>query len=232
MSHSDGPQEKPAQFFQALSGSALASVHPGEEPSLSALWAAVGKTRGLVEALLPGVGFLTVYALSADVVLSVSAPVIAAIAFILVRMIQRSPVLPALAGLVGIVASAAVALSSGRAEDNFVLGFYVNGVWIAALIVSLVLRRPLMGWVAATLVGDQRWRERPATKRIGTVATWMWLAMFIARLGVQLPLYYAGEVSALALAKLLMGIPLYATVLWLTWLLFRAVYHSGAPAAQ
>ncbi|MFT4775226.1 MAG: hypothetical protein ACI84A_000269, partial [Pontimonas sp.] len=103
----------------ALTKSALAVISPGETPSAAALWAAVGKTRGLVEALLPGLGFLVVYTLTLDVVLSVSAPVIAALAFIIARFLQKSPVLPAITGLVGIAGSAAVALYSGRAEDNF-----------------------------------------------------------------------------------------------------------------
>jgi hypothetical protein len=33
-------------------------------------------------------------------------------------------------------------------------------------------------------------------------------------------------VSTLAITKLMMGIPLYAAVLWLTWLLMRAVYRG------
>ena len=216
----------------ALTKSALAVISPGETPSAAALWAAVGKTRGLVEALLPGLGFLVVYTLTLDVVLSVSAPVIAALAFIIARFLQKSPVLPAITGLVGIAGSAAVALYSGRAEDNFLPGFIVNGVWIAALLVSLLARRPLLGWFAATLVSDEQWRSKPAVKRIGTIATWLWLAMFVARLSVQLHLYFAQAVSSLALAKLVMGVPLYATALWITLLLFRAVYHPDARKAQ
>lgn len=216
----------------ALNNSPLAVISPGETPSAAALWAAVGKTRGLVEALLPGLGFLVVYTLTLDVVLSVSAPVIAALVFIIVRFVQKSPVLPAITGLVGIAGSAALALYSGRAEDNFLLGFIVNGVWIAALLVSLLVRRPLLGWFAATLASDEQWRSKPAVKRIGTIATWLWLAMFVARLSVQLPLYFAQSVSALALAKLVMGVPLYATAVWITWLLFRAVYHSDVQKAQ
>jgi len=216
----------------ALNNSPLAVISPGETPSAAALWAAVGKTRGLVEALLPGLGFLVVYTLTLDVVLSVSAPVIAALVFIIVRFVQKSPVLPAITGLVGIAGSAALALYSGRAEDNFLLGFIVNGVWIAALLMSLLVRRPLLGWFAATLASDEQWRTKPAVKRIGTIATWLWLAMFVARLSVQLPLYFAQAVSALALAKLVMGVPLYATAVWITWLLFRAVYHSDVQKAQ
>ncbi len=217
---------------KALGDSALASVKPGETPTGEALWAAVGRTRGVVEALLPGIGFLLTYTVTQNLVWSVSAPLVVAIAFIFARLVQKSPVMPAVAGLVGIAASAGVALWSGRAEDNFVLGFVVNGLWVVGLLISLAVRRPLVGVFAGVLVGDESWRSDPATRLVATSATWLWVGVFSARLAVQLPLYFAGQVSALALAKLLMGIPLYAAALWFTWLLMRAVYRGREQKAQ
>lgn len=221
-----------ARVARALGDSALGSVKPGETPTADALWAAVGKTRGVIEALLPGLGFLLVYTLTQNLVWSVSAPLVVAVGFILARFLQKSPVMPAVAGLVGIGASAGVALWSGRAEDNFILGFVVNGLWVLGLLVSLAVRRPLVGVFAGVLVGDDQWRGDPATRLVATSATWLWVGVFSARLAVQLPLYFAGEVSALALAKLLMGIPLYAAALWFTWLLMRAVYRGREQKAQ
>jgi len=217
---------------KAAQGSKLGLVSPGEAPSGAALWSAVGKGRGLVESLSPGVGFLTVYTITADVFWSVGAPVVMAILFIAARLVMRSPVLPAIAGLVGISASAFVALSSGRAEDNFLLGFWVNAVWILALVVSILFRRPLVGWIVAVLRGHSGWREDAAIRRIGLVATWMWVGIFGTRLAVQLPLYAAGEVGALAVAKLVLGIPLYAAGLWFTWLFFRSVIHREPDQAE
>lgn len=220
------------RMAKALGDTAFASVKPGEAPTGEALWAAVGRTRGVVEALLPGIGFLLTYTMTQNLVWSVSAPLVVAIAFILARLVQKSPVMPAIAGLVGIAASAGVALWSGRAEDNFVLGFVVNGLWVVGLLISLAARRPLVGVFAGVLVGDESWRSDPGTRLVATGATWLWVGVFSARLAVQLPLYFAGQVSALALAKLLMGIPLYAAALWFTWLLMRAVYRGREQKAQ
>jgi hypothetical protein len=64
------------------------------------------------------------------------------------------------------------------------------------------------------------------------VATVLWIALFVGRLAVQLPLYFAGSVGALGVAKLVMGIPLYAAALWITWLLFRAVYQGKIQQSQ
>lgn len=210
----------------AVTQSAFGAVVPGEEPHADALWRALGGARGLVEALLPGIGFLVVYTWTQDLVWALAAPTAFAVGFILARVISKTPVMSAVAGLIGILASAMVALLSGRAEDNFLLGFVVNGIWIAAIVISLLIRRPLVGVVAALLTGDTNWRADIATRRVATAATWLWLGVFSARLAVQLPLYFAGAVSQLALAKLVMGIPLYAAALWITWLLMRAVYRG------
>lgn len=204
----------------------FAALTPGETPSAEALWQAVGKTRGLIEALAPGVGFLTVYTLTGNLLWSVSAPAGLAVVFILARVLSKTPVMSAIAGLIGIAASAGVALWSGRAEDNFLLGFGVNALFVVVLLISLLLRRPLIGFIAAMMVGDDAWYRQKGVVRVAVWATWLWIVVFSARLGVQVPLYVAGEVAALALTKLVMGLPLYAAALWFTWLLMRAVYGS------
>jgi hypothetical protein len=221
MEHSAGEA-----WNKAVEKSPFAALRPGETPTSEALWAALGKTRGVVEALLPGISFLVVFTVTKNLLWSVSAPAALALGFILVRVLMKSPVMSAVAGMVGILASAGVALWSGRAEDNFVLGFIVNGVWVLGLMISLMLRKPLIGVVSGLLAGDPKWHDDQTTRRVATAATWLWVGLFAGRLSVQLPLYFAGAVEALALAKLMMGIPLYAAALWLTWLLMRAVYRG------
>ena len=215
-----------------LRGSGLGALTPGETPTVDALWSAVGKTRGLVESLAPGLGFLITFTLTGELVPSVTAPVALSVVFIIVRLLQKTALLPAVAGLVGIGASAGIALWSGRAEDNFLLGFGANVLWLIALLISLLIRRPLLGYLAGSLAGDQQWRDQPGTKHIAGVATWLWAGLFALRLAVQVPLYLVASISALAAAKLIMGLPLYAAWLWVTWLLYRAVYGSKASPAR
>lgn len=216
----------------ALARSAFAALEPGERPTPGALWAAVGRTRGLVEALLPGVGFLTVYTLTENLLWSVSAPALLSAIFIVARALTRSPLIGAVAGFIGVLASAGVALWSGRAEDNFVLGFVVNAIWVVALVGSVALGRPLIGVLYGALTGHSGWRDDPTSRRVGMVATWLWVGVFAARLLVQVPLYLAGAVQALAATKLVMGVPLYAAALWMTWLLMRAVYRRDQAAGR
>ena len=46
-----------------------------------------------------------------------------------------------------------------------------------------------------------------------------------------MPLYFANLPEWQAAAKLIMGIPLYAGLLWVTWLMVRAVYRRAGTAA-
>ncbi|MFF2266676.1 DUF3159 domain-containing protein [Cellulosimicrobium cellulans] len=73
------------------------------------------------------------------------------------------------------------------------------------------------------------WRSDRALMRRYTAATWLWIGLFAARLAVQVPLYLEGDVGWLGTARLVMGIPLWALVLWLTWILVRRP-HAGAPS--
>ena len=102
------------------------------------------------------------------------------------------------------------------------------------LLISLIARRPLIGVIAGLLTSDPNWREDRAKRVMAMVATGLWSAMFALRLTVQVPLYLAGEsaVSALAMAKLVMGVPLYGLTLWLTWLLLRSVYRGSGTSAS
>ncbi len=224
----DSAADLRAALEAAARRSGFARVEPGERPTSHALWAAVGGVRGLVESLLPGFLFLAVFTITGEVAPSVLIPVGIAVLFVLVRAVTKTPMTPAVVGLIGIALSAGLALITGRAEENFLLGFLINGVWLVALLVSLAVRRPLIGVITALLTGDHDWRSDAAKRTVLTVTTWLWVGLFTLRLGVQVPLYLAEQAAALAATKLLMGLPLYAAVLWVTWLMVRAVYARRA----
>ncbi|MBN0040055.1 DUF3159 domain-containing protein [Cellulosimicrobium cellulans] len=73
------------------------------------------------------------------------------------------------------------------------------------------------------------WRSDRALMRRYTAATWLWIGLFAARLAVQVPLYLDGDVGWLGTARLVMGIPLWALVLWLTWILVRRPHATVSP---
>lgn len=217
-----------------LSRSAFASVKPGATPTGSDVWAALGGRRGVTESIAPGLVFLVVYSFTQSLVWSVLTPLVASVVFIVTRLIQRSPIQPAIVGLIGVGLSAAVAIVSGRPENNFVVGLWVNAIALVIIVGSFAFRRPIIGVIAGTLINDDQWHRDRARFAMASVATLLWALLFTIRLLVQVPLYVAGEpaVQALAMAKLVMGIPLYALTLWLTWLLLRSVYRPVAAESD
>ncbi|CAM3861562.1 DUF3159 domain-containing protein [Isoptericola cucumis] len=74
------------------------------------------------------------------------------------------------------------------------------------------------------------WRRDPDLVRRYTLATWFWAGLFGIRLAVKVPLYFAGDIGWLGTAHLVLGVPLWGLVLWLTWAVVRGA-HDGAPAS-
>lgn len=218
---------------QAARNSAVGKVAPGEAPTAGALLSAVGGVRGLVESILPGLLFLVVFTITGEAVVSVLAPVAISIVFIVVRLVRREPLGTAIAGAFGIALSAGIALFTGDARDNFIVGFFINAAITLVMLVSIAARWPFIGFVVGALSGDRGWRADRSKFRIALVATILWASFPLLRLAVELPLYFAEQTAALATAKLLLGVPLYAIVLWVTWLLVRSAWSfGGAPAAE
>jgi hypothetical protein len=214
-------------FADAMRKTGLGQVAPGEVPTGRSLLKAVGGLRGLVESILPGLAFLVLYATTKNLPLSVLVPVALAVLFVVTRLLTRTPVTQAFAGIVGIAISAILALVSGRAEANFIPGIVINTVSLAVLLISILVRWPLIGVIVGFLTNEtSQWRHQKAKRRVLYLTTWLWAGLFALRLAVEVPLYLAHEAEWLAGVKLLLGIPLYAGMLWVTWLLVRAVYGS------
>jgi hypothetical protein len=193
-------------------------IHRGANGEVDVL-KTVGGVRGLIETLLPGLVFLVVFTATQALNPSLIASLAIAAVFTAVRLIQRTPLTQALSGLVGVAVCALVSRSTGEARDYYVVGFYTNAAYLAALVASILFRWPLMGLVFGFIRGEGvAWRaERP--RRVAyAVATWVIVVVFGARLLVQLPLYFADNVAALGAARIVMGVPLYAMGLWLAWL--------------
>lgn len=192
---------------------------------------AVGGPLGMAETSLPAVAFVIAYTASGS---NTNTAAIVAVGLALVlslaRIVKRESPVYALSGLVGVAFAAFVATRSGRAENFFLPGLFANAAYAAAFVISLAVRRPLVGIIVASLDGEgSEWRDDPLRVRAFTRATWLWAGLFGLRLLVQLPLYLGGAVVALGVAKTAMGLPLFGIGLWLTWLLVRR--HRIAPVA-
>ena len=230
------------QFAAAAEKSGLGALAREEKLSARDVLGAVGGVRGILEALLPGLVFLTAYSVltsvvgqdpQAALVPSLAASVGLAVVFTVVRIATKGQPTQAIAGLIGVIASAGLALWTGDARDNYVLGFFTNAAYALGLLVSLLVRWPVIGLVVGFLMGDGvAWRDDRRKYRAAQFLTLVWIGFFIARLVVQVPLYLADNVEALGVTRLLMGVPLYALLLVFTWLVVRAVYPSASRTAE
>lgn len=216
-------------------GGGIGAIAAGEAPTGRALFDAMGGVRGLCETILPGLLFLVPFTVLTSIrepwaqqlamPVSLGASVLVAGAFTLIRIVTKSHVAQAVAGLLGVAASAILALISGNAANNFLLGFLIDAGYGIAMLVSMLVGWPLLGLAIGYLMGDGvAWRASRSKRRVMQILTACWLALFAGRLAVQLPLYFAGLTVALGFTKLLMGVPLYATLVLVSWLVTRAVY--------
>lgn len=208
---------------------------------------AVGGWRGLIESTAPGLVFVVVFVATRETMPAVVGSLGIALIAVVARLVRRGSLTYALGGTLGVAIGAVWAWRSGEAENYYVWGLITNAAFALAVCVSLLARYPLVGLVAGTLgltrgerpapeqvaslsdVVDLRWRRDPGEMRRYTLASWLWLVAFVARLAVQVPLFLGGEVGWLGTARLVMGLPMWAAVLWLTWLLIRPRARAEAP---
>lgn len=185
---------------------------------------AIGGVRGVIESVAPTLLFVVLFVITRDILPAAIAAVAAVLIALVVRLVQRQSPSSVLGGLVGVVIGAVWALRTGEGTDFYVPGLWTNAISAAVLLLSLLLRHPLIGVVIGALDPRvARWREIPVARSAYTRATWLFVGLYVAKLAVQLPLYLAGAVAALGVAKLVMGLPLFLLVAWIVWLLHRTV---------
>jgi hypothetical protein len=194
---------------------------------------AVGGPLGMVETSVPAVAFIVAYAASgSDTDVAATVAVALALVLAVARIVRRESPRHALTGLVGVGFAAFIATRSGKAENFFLPGLLANAAYATAFLISIAVRRPLVGVIVGQLDGEGAgWREDRRRFKAFERASWLWAGLFVARLAVQLPLYLAGDVVALGVARTAMGLPLFALGIWLTWLMVRrrrAVAPGGA----
>ncbi|MBS0024811.1 DUF3159 domain-containing protein [Microbacterium paraoxydans] len=226
------PQTASEILGAALGGAARkAGLDPAKGASThTVVWSAMGGWRGIVESVVPSLAFVVFFTLRPQpLILPLGVSVGLAALFTIVRLLQKSPPSAALGGLIAAVAAAGLALWTGRGEDNFVPGLITNAVYGSAILVSALIGWSVIGLAAGFLMGEgTAWR---ADRRKRRAFFWLgiaWSALFFARLAVQFPLYLAGDVTALGTLKLVMGLPLFAPLIAVTWLVVRALYPRAS----
>ena len=209
----------------AASRLGIRTVDGKHEFDHKSLLASMGGIQGILESVLPGFLFVVVFSFNRNAEAAVAVSAITGVLFIVARIVTKKPLAQAISGLIGIGIAAYLALrEGGQGRDYFITGFITNLTYLIPLLISVLVRWPLIGLIAGFLLGEKTaWRKNKTEMRIFTAATLLWVGIFGSRLLVQWPLYLADNLAALGAARLVMGLPLYAAGLWITWLMLRSV---------
>jgi hypothetical protein len=183
----------------------------------------LGGIGGLVASVVPVVVFVAVSPL-AGLVPAIWTSLGVALALGVWRLIRREAVQPAVSGILGVALCAFIAYRTGEARGFFLYGIWYSLVAGLALLVSVIVRRPLVGVLWSVLNGSGFGWSSNRRARLGfDVATVVWAVFLLARFVVQRYLYDMQQTEWLGVARLVMGLPLTALAALVTiWAIRRA----------
>jgi Protein of unknown function (DUF3159) len=191
-----------------------------------------GGVSGLIYSSLPIVTF--VVASSAAGLMPAIGFALGVAALVMIwRLIRRDSLRPALAGFFGVAVCGLIAFVVGESKGYFLLGIWMSLVWAVVTALSVLLRRPMAGYVWSWATGrDRGWREVPRAVLVFDVATLCWTLVFAARFVVQRHLYEADQTGWLGVARIGMGWPLSALAALATYWAIKSAQRSLAAVAE
>ncbi|SBT43821.1 DUF3159 domain-containing protein [Micromonospora auratinigra] len=214
-----------------MTGTAPGRTPPGPQATES-LTDLLGGRRGAVDATVPAVAFAAGW-LVAGLWGGVGTAVAAGAAVAGWRLRRGDRPRSVLVGLLAVCLAALVALRTGRAGDFFLLQLLSNAASGLAWAVSIVVRWPLLGVVVGAALGQRtRWRRDSALLRAYARGSWVWVATYVLRLAVFVPLWLGGQVLALVVARVALTWPLVAAALAASWWVIRRALPPGHPGLR
>ncbi|OBI16654.1 hypothetical protein A5712_25760 [Mycobacterium sp. E2327] len=186
----------------------------------------VGGVSGLIYSSLPVVVFVAVSSLSGLVAAIASALGVAALVLVW-RLVRRESTQPAFSGFIGVAVCALIAYVVGQSKGYFLLGIWMSLLWAVVFAVSVLIRRPLVGYAWSWATGrDRGWRAVSRAVYAFDIATLCWTVVFAARFVVQRLLYDADQTGWLGVARIAMGWPLTVLAAVATYAAIRAVQRA------
>ncbi|TMR30329.1 DUF3159 domain-containing protein [Nonomuraea zeae] len=198
---------------------------------------AFGGVRGIIEAAIPTIAFTLSWITTEDLKTSLFISVSLSVVLLLVRIVQRSTPQFVINSLIGIAIGAFFASRTGDAKDYFLPGILWNAGYMVAMLLSIVTRWPVVGFLIGSVTGDPTaWHKDQGIVKLCTRLTWLLMLPCAVRVAVQGPVYLFGggdeAVAALGFAKIVMGWPLQVAALGaMLWLLGRGRTPIKPPVA-
>ena len=169
----------------------------------------LGGVRGMAEAALPFVAFTVAWVIGRSLYPALAAALGVAVVLGLVRLAQRQSLRYVVSAVFPTAIAAFVATRTGRAEDVFLPGILYNGGLAVLSLFTVAIRRPLVGFVIGAAVGEPTgWAADRGLVRMTSKLTLVLAVPYVLRFVIQLPLFLAGQVVWLGVAKVVLGWPL------------------------
>jgi hypothetical protein len=188
-------------------------------------------TQGIVDSLVGPLLFLVLYR-TAGFQAAVLGAGAAALGLLGLRKLRGQDATTAWYGVAGVAIGAAFAKATGSSDGYFIPKVASNLFYGAAFLVSVVIGRPLIG-VAWAFFHRQplSWGYRPEVKRVFSALTLMWAGAHFLRAAVYGVLIADDQdrTGSLAAATVVLGIPLTAVLVAVTWVVIR---RSLGPLAR
>ena len=197
------------------------------------LLAQMGGVSGLIYSSLPVLVFVPISSLFGLTPAIIAALAVAALILVW-RLVRRESTQPAISGFMGVGFCALIAYLMGESKGYFLLGIWSSLFWAAVFGLSVLIRRPVVGYIWGWVNGhDRAWRGVRRAVVAFDIATITWVLVFASRFIVQRHLYDANQTGLLGVARIAMGWPLTAVAALATYLAIRSAQralHAHAPA--
>jgi hypothetical protein len=169
----------------------------------------LGGARGMIESALPFIAFTIAWVIARQLYPAIAAAVVTALLLALIRLIQRQSIKYVVQAVIPTVIAALIATRTGRAQDVFLPGILYNGALAVLSLVTVAIRKPLVGFIIGAAVGDPTgWARDRGLVNMTSKLTLVLAVPYVARFVIQLPLFLAGQVVLLGIAKVVLGWPM------------------------
>lgn len=169
----------------------------------------LGGARGMIESALPFIAFTIAWVISRQLYAALTVAVGTALLLALIRIVQRQSIKYVMQAVIPTAIAVLIATRTGRAQDVFLPGILYNGILAVLSLVSVAIRKPLVGFIIGAAAGDPTgWTKDPGLVRMTSKLTLVLAVPYITRFVIQLPLFLAGEVVLLGIAKVVLGWPM------------------------
>ena len=200
----------------------------------------MGGLSGLIYSSLPVLVFVPISSFFGLTAAIYSALGVAGLVLIW-RLVRRESVQPAVSGFIGVGISALIAYMIGASKGYFLLGIWSSLIYAGVFAISILIRRPLVGYGWSWVTGhDRSWRDIRRAVLAFDIATAVWALVFAARFLVQNHLYGLDQTGLLGVARIAMGWPLTAVAALASYLAIRtsqkairdAEHHADQTSAE